>query len=308
MKFSSLIYPVLGVLAYAMIPHSCASGEHGVTERLHDSIESIVRQAPGEIGVAVITDTGDTITVNNEAKYPMMSVFKLHQAIALCRVADSLGISLDSIVDIRRESLNADTWSPMLKEHPDDEALHLTVADLVRYALMQSDNNASNYMFENLVSVSATDSVVASVSGRDGFRISYSEADMWADHSKAYDNYSSPLAVARLLGSLMLDSIVSAEHKRFLTKALSECKTGADRIAASFAGEDGVVVYHKTGSGFRSREGLLAAHNDAAFISMPDGRYYTLVVLTKDTPLTEAEASAVIARISATVRDALCHR
>ena len=34
------------------------------------------------IGVAVITSWGDTVVVNGERHYPLMSVFKFHQAVA----------------------------------------------------------------------------------------------------------------------------------------------------------------------------------------------------------------------------------
>lgn len=49
-----------------------------------DTISKIVAYYPGEIGVAVIINNTDTITVNNKSIYPMMSVFKVHQALAIC--------------------------------------------------------------------------------------------------------------------------------------------------------------------------------------------------------------------------------
>lgn len=270
---------------------------------LRDTLQAIINESPGEIGLALIAENGDTLTIGNYDRYPLMSVFKLHQAIALCRHAGETGMSIDSMVSIPRASLNPDTWSPMLKEHSEAE-LRLSLADLMRYTLMQSDNNASNYLFERILPVAATDSIIASIAGRDGFRLAYTEADMFADHSRAYANHSSPLAAARLLRLLITDSIVSPRHKAFLTKALSECKTGADRIVAPLAGESGVVVYHKTGSGFRSADGLLAAQNDVAHILLPDGRSYTLAILIKDTPQSADAASAVIARLSAALRPA----
>ena len=54
------------------------------TGMLTDTISKIVSGYPGEIGVAVIINNMDTVTVNNKSIYPMMSVFKLHQAIAVC--------------------------------------------------------------------------------------------------------------------------------------------------------------------------------------------------------------------------------
>lgn len=52
-----------------------------ITNILTDSISQIVSACPGEIGVAIIINNTDTVKVNNRSVYPMMSVFKLHQAI-----------------------------------------------------------------------------------------------------------------------------------------------------------------------------------------------------------------------------------
>lgn len=71
-------------------------------DRLADTLAAIVEEYPGEIGVAVITGEGDTVAVNDYNKYPMMSVFKLHQALAVCRDFDLRGISLDTAVTVRR--------------------------------------------------------------------------------------------------------------------------------------------------------------------------------------------------------------
>ena len=59
-----------------------------LTDVLADSISQIVSACPGEIGVALIINNTDTVMVNNKSIYPMMSVFKVHQALALCNDFD----------------------------------------------------------------------------------------------------------------------------------------------------------------------------------------------------------------------------
>ncbi|MDE6317072.1 MAG: class A beta-lactamase-related serine hydrolase, partial [Muribaculaceae bacterium] len=86
---------------------------------------------------------------------------------------------------------------------------------------------------------------------------------------------------------------------------LGECATGTDRIAAPLADIGGITIAHKTGSGYRNADGLLVAHNDVAFITLPDGTHYTLAVFVKDFDGTEVEASAAIARISKAVYSAI---
>lgn len=230
----------------------------------------------------------------------MMSVFKLHQALAVCHDLDRRGVSLDSVVTLRRDSLAPDTWSPMLKEHQEAE-IKLPVGQLLCYTLTSSDNNASNYMFHHLVDVRATDSLIATMIPRASFRIACSEDEMQADHGKAYFNYTSPLGAAMLINKVFTDSLVSREKQHHIKTSLAECVTGADRIVAPLLGRHGVSVAHKTGSGYVNERGELVAHNDVAYICLPNGVGYSLAVFVKDFKGSEAQASEPVARISGAV-------
>ena len=196
---SSILIICLIAISVRLTHRSASSAGH-VSDYMGmaDSITKIVDDYPGEIGVAVIINNTDTITVNNENIYPMMSVFKTHQALAVCDDLDNKGISLDSLMTIQRDELDANTWSPMLKEHHEN-VISLPVRDLLRYALSQSDNNASNLMFKKLVDVAATDCFIATIIPRSSFKIAYTEEEMSADHDKAYANSTSPLGAAILL-------------------------------------------------------------------------------------------------------------
>lgn len=274
------------------------------TAALRDSLQTIADSYPGEIGIAVLTDEGDTIAVNNENKYPLMSVFKLHQAISLCDMFAQCGTSLDTVLCVERAALNPDTWSPMLKDHS-GETISISVRDMLRYTLMQSDNNASNYLFAHMQPVAEVDSFIATVIPRRSFRLSVTEADMWDNHALCYENCSSPLGAAILINRLYTDSIIPRADRDFICTSLEECRTGLDRIVSPLRKIDGIHIGHKTGSGFRTPDGLLTAHNDVAFVRMPDGRHYALAVLVKDFRGDEAEAAKAIARISASVYSAV---
>ena len=170
---------------------------------LGDSLHAITEKYPGEIGIAILTDTGDTITTNNAGKYPLMSVFKLHQAISLCHLFEENDISLDSVVNINRDQLNPDTWSPMLKDYAQN-TLTISVRDLLRYTLMQSDNNASNYLFENIESVNDADKFIATLIPRDSFKLKVTEAQMWDNHALCYENDNGVLSAHNDVGFIEL--------------------------------------------------------------------------------------------------------
>lgn len=270
------------------------------TALLADSLSAIISEYDGEIGVALIVNGKDTVAVNNENIYPMMSVFKVHQALAICEDFDRKGISLDTLLTIHRDELDPNTWSPMLKEHT-DTVFTLSVKDLLHYTLSMSDNNASNLMFRELVGVAQSDSLIATLIPRESFQIAYTESEMSADHDKAYANSTSPLGAAELMKRLFTDSIVSETKQTFIQRTLEECITGRDRIKAGLPDNANIYIAHKTGSGYRNASGRLAAHNDVAFIILPDGPMYALAVFVKDFNGSEEQASEAITRISAAV-------
>lgn len=162
-------------------------------------------------------------------------------------------------------------------------------------------------MFERLVSVEETDSLITTVIPRSSFQITYTESEMSADHAKAYSNYTSPLGAAILMNRLFTDSLVSRDKQDFIKKTLGECETGKDRIVAPLLGKEGVTVAHKTGSGY-TENGILAAHNDVAYISLPNGTHYTLAIFVKDFKGDETQASKIAAKISAAVYSLLQDR
>lgn len=276
---------------------------HDYKTGLEKELTAIADSAKGDVGIALIYD-GDTLTVNNDAIYPMMSVFKLHQAVALCRMFEENGTSLDSVMTLRRSELDPDTWSPMLKDHTGDE-ISLPMRRLLEYTLIESDNNASNEMFVRLMSPAACDSVIAGIIPRGSFEIRFNEAEMQDDHSRAYSNRTSPLGAAILIDRLFTDTLVGKSYQGFIKSALMRCQTGPDKISAALSETEGLTIGHKTGSGYRDENGRLAASNDVAFVTLPDGRHYSLAVFVKDFDGTDAEAAAIIARISAAVIKAL---
>ena len=239
----------------------------------------------------------------DSANPPLTNVLtdSISQIVSACPgEIDKKGLSLDTLVKINRDKLDPKTWSPMLKDYS-GPVISLTVRDLLRYTLTQSDNNASNLMFKDMVNVAQTDSFIATLIPRSSFQIAYTEEEMSADHNKAYSNYTSPLGAAMLMNRLFTEGLIDDEKQSFIKNTLKECKTGVDRIAAPLLDKEGVVIAHKTGSGDVNENGVLAAHNDVAYICLPNNISYTLAVFVKDFKGNESQASQYVAHISAVV-------
>ncbi|MBD5370387.1 MAG: serine hydrolase [Bacteroides sp.] len=294
-------------LPVCFIAAGCASSGNGGSDSagglavLESSLRKIADNVPGEVGIALITDRGDTLLIDNEDKYPLMSVFKLHQAIALCKEYGMTRQSIDSVISVPRKNLNPDTWSPMLKDYPED-TIRISIRDMLVYTLTKSDNNASNYLFHNIQPVEEVDQYIATVVPRDGFSIAVTEEQMYTDHSLLYENHTSPLSATLLMDRLYADTVAAgAEYTDFIRETLRMCITGNDRIMAPLDSVPGITVGHKTGSGFRTPDGVLTAHNDVGYVMFPDGRHYTLAIFIKDFRGSESEASGIMAEISAAV-------
>ena len=269
------------------------------THALEQELKEAVRDRPGRIGVAVIIGGRDTVAVNNTPDYPLMSMFKLHEALAVCHTLDMQGVSLDSVLAIDRKSLNPDTWSPMLKDYGTED-FTATVGRLLEYILIDSDNNASNLLFDRIVSVDETDRFVRRFTSGD-FRLVHKESDMQEEHARSYDNRTSPLAYAELVNKVFTDSVVSRDKQEFVKRAMAACGTGTARIAAGLAGTAGVEFAHRNGSGYVNGRGEVIAVNDGGYVRLPSGECYSIAVFIKDWAGPQEEAEKAMAEISGIV-------
>lgn len=263
---------------------------------LREELYALTDTVAGTVGIAFVCD-GDTVTVNNEVRYPMMSVFKLHQALAVAETLRERGVRADSMVHIVAGEMDHDTWSPMLKEYGDGD-FDISVAELMRRAIVSSDNNASNLMFRHIVSPKKTGEIVTRMAWDTTFQILYSEDEMKARHTLSYLNYTSPLSAAVLIRRVFGEALTDSEMQDSIKQYLAVVTTGHDRLGAVTEGGDITLFAHKTGSGYRNDAGELMAHNDVGYFQLADGRSYSLAVFIRDFRGSEEEASRIIAGIS----------
>lgn len=272
--------------------------------RLRQELNELTEDAPCRTGIAVIFDNGDTLTVNNSSDYPLMSVFKLHEAVAAGRVLDEAGAGLGETVAIDSCELKTNTWSPMLKDYPAGD-LTLQAGTLLDYMLVYSDNNASNIVFDHIVSIAETDSIVRSLNICDDFYLRHTESEMQANNALAYENTGSPLSCASLIKALATDSLMSAGIQNAIACMTADCVSAPDRIRKGLVRLGGARIFNRTGSGYVNENGKIVAVNDVAYVTMPDGRGFALAVLIRDYAGKQADASALIARIAEKVSEYL---
>ena len=267
---------------------------------LEQRLREIVSGKDAEVGIAVIFNGKDTLTLNNDKHYPMMSVFKFHQALAVADHLAKSGKHLTDMIHVEPEDLQKDTYSPLRDKFPDGN-FDISIAELLQYTLQLSDNNACDILFKYIADVKETDSFIRSL-GPENFSISASEDDMHKDLNRCYDNWSTPLDAARLLEIFIAQDILQAEYADFIGEIMTECTTGQDRLVKPLLGTD-AVIGHKTGTGDRNAEGKLIGTNDIGFVFLPDGSHYSVAVFVKDSGETPEATAKIIADISQAVYD-----
>lgn len=263
--------------------------------RLETQLKQAIRDKKAEIGIAVIINGKDTVTVNNDIRYPLMSVFKFHQALALADYMGKQKQSLQTRLPIRKSDLKRDTYSPLRDKYPEG-GIQMSIADLLKYTLQQSDNNACDILFDYQGGPDAVNQYIHGL-GIEECSIIATEATMHEDLDLCYQNWTTPLAAAELLEVFLRKPLFDKEYKDFIYQTMVECRTGQDRLVAPLLDKK-VTVGHKTGTGDRNKKGQQIGCNDIGFVVLPDGRTYSIAVFVKDSEESNGVNSKIIADIS----------
>jgi len=267
---------------------------------LKSQIGSVIKCRKAKVGVCVINQQGDAVTVNNRIHYPMMSVMKFHEALALLNKMNAKKILLDTEILIRPSDLFPKTYSPMYQKYGNKKIFSLPIKDVLKYSISYSDNNACDILFRYI----GGPQVVCNYIHNLGFKnivIKVNEQNMYDNPQCVYKNWSTPLATAQVLRFFLLNKLFDDSYKDYLRKIMEDTTTGADKIKGLLP--KNIIVGHKTGSAERDESGLKAGDNDLGFVYLPNGKFYVIVVFVKDSKEDDKTNAQIIAQISKLVYD-----
>lgn len=273
-------------------------------EELKRDIDVITSDKGATVGVAVATDDCEILTLNRRTRFPLMSVFKFHIALAVLDKLDKSSTPLDSLVFIEKSKLLHDTYSPMIKEFPNQD-LTISVGDLIRYCVSHSDNNACDFLIGFVGGISRVEDYIRGLGVTD-FNLSFPERAMHDDIRKQYGNWSTPNSVIDLMQIFLTKPLFANQYKDFLVQAMTDSSTGKNKLKALLPPD--VVVGHKTGSSNRTSKGIQIVENDIAFIYLPNGKRYYISVFVKDSRESDNVNVEIIAQVSKVVYDFLCRK
>jgi beta-lactamase class A len=275
----------------------------GHAQSLETSLKQLLKNLDFPVGVAAVC--GDQVTVHqNNERYPLASVMKLPIALCTLQKMEGSGTSLDIQICIEKSRMIPGTYSP-LRDSVGISDANLTMRQAIAYCVQQSDNIVCDWLIDYCGGASAIQEYVARL-GLRPFRLRYDERGLHADIRHEFKNWSHPLTIARLLQKLDSGEILSNEHRTFLLDVMSGTTTGTDKIKAGLPA--GTPIAHKTGHSDRladgSNSGRKIADNDAAIITLPDGRHLYLVVFVKLSDLSDEDNASLIAKIAEIVYNA----
>lgn len=273
----------------------CACGEEpdGIFRR----IDRIVAGKRATVGVAVLYD-GQLITYRDEV-FPLMSVFKVPVAYAVLVRMEEEEIPLETMLHVEADRMQRDTYSPLAALYPDRD-FDISIADLLRFCISRSDNNACDLLIACAGGIGRVDSLVQAADVG-WLRLAATEAVMHADPALCHANSGTPSASVKLLDAVLNGGLLSDSHTAFLRHIMEETETGADKIRGGLPA--GIPVGHKTGSSDRLPDGTKIGDHDVAFFLLPDGRECLLAVFIGNSRESDRENARMIAAIARFVYD-----
>lgn len=272
-----------------------STGLQAQHDALRQSLRQVISGKAATVGVAVIFNGSELVTVNNMYRYPMMSTFKFHQALAVADYLNKHGETLDTEILVRKADLLPDTYSPLRDANPEGN-FTISIGDLLKYTLIESDNNAADILFRHIGGPKAVDRYIRDL-GIEDVSIVATEEEMHRSVDNQYLNWTTPSAAALTIETFLQNELCTKDQKLFIQHTMTEAKTGKDKLRAGLPKKN-VLLAHKTGSSDRNEWGIKIGDNDMGFVVLPDGRHYTIAVFIMNSRESDTGNAALIARIS----------
>lgn len=266
-----------------------------------EDLEKIAAQNRARVGVAILPEEEEAILLNNDERYPLMSVFKLHVAIAVLKKIENENLDLSEKIFVSEKDISKNTYSPLLKKYPNGN-FEISIGETIAYAISLSDNNACDILINFAGGIKKVESFIKSL-GIEDLELCETESSMHSDILNSYNNWASPLSVVNLLKKVYTESILSEAHLNFLKKVLADTSTGSDKLRAGLPSN--TRLEHKTGHSDRTKSGLQIADNDAGVFYLPNGKACYISVFVKDSHESDARNAKIIADIAKLTYDSL---
>lgn len=294
---------------------------------LQASLQSLADKArPAHFGIIVTDlDDGTTARVGDDRAYMLMSVFKAPVAAAVLHAVDAGMLHLDQKVHLTPADVVAGSAVPSIGARAAKGAIDVTVAELLSASVSQSDNTAVDALLKLL---GGGPRVTAYLDGKGvhGMRIDVGEREVGrvfdglaggalppahetaqAEDARRRRGYEAAIAMpqntttldgaATFLRKLQAGELLSPESTRYLV-SLMQAQVVPTRIRAGLPAGFSIADKTGTGSSYGKR---IAAWNDMAIVTAPNGKRAVVAAFLRDTTSTDEQRAAWFRELGALV-------
>ncbi len=282
------------------------------------------------VGVAVSdVDKGWVASVAGDAPFPQQSVSKLWVAITALDAIDNGHLKLDQSIVLGPQDRSV--FNQPIAYRIETAGYTTTVHDLLRRALIQSDNAANDKLMATVGGPAAILEVLrrkeiegitlaedekhlqAHIAGmtwtpalspfgafdqaRARLPHDVREAAMQAYLANPYDG-ATPIGMVSALAALKRGELLSKESTDVILATMAQATTGPRRLRGGLPKDWHIA--HKTGTG-QDYKGASIGINDVAVLTAPDGHAYTVAVLMRRTAKPVSERLEFMQAVSKTV-------
>lgn len=294
---------------------------------LQSALQKLADDArPGHFGIIVVElDTGATAKVNDDRSYMLMSAFKAPVAAAILHQVDEGKLKLDRKVHLTPADVVPGSAVPSVGTRIAKGAADVSVSELLTASVTQSDNTAVDALIKLLGGGQVVTDYLTS-KGVQGMRIDVTERAVGRVFEGLADGRTPPAhetpaqedarllrgyeaAIAMPQNTTTLDGAVTFLRKLQAGELLSPTSTRhlldlmqaqviPNRIRAGLPA--GFTIADKTGTG-ASNGKRIAAWNDMAIITAPNGKRALVGAFLRDTTSTDEQRAAWFKEIGALV-------
>ena len=267
------------------------AAQHPLRQRLAE----IVDGKKATVGLSIrILETGDTVSFNGGLRFPMQSVYKFHLALAVLDLVDRGKLSFNKKIFLKKGDLLPGTHSPLRDKYPSANVA-VSLDDLLRYTVGQSDNNGCDILFRLVGGTQYVNEYIKKLGMRD-VAIVATEEEMHRDSSIQFNNYSSPKSATALLLKFAEGKVLKRSSTEYLMDVMRKAISGPKKLKGLMPG--GTVVAHKTGYSGTDDKGLTYATNDIGIVTLPNENHMVISVFVSRSREPEAVNDRMIAELA----------
>ncbi|RUR85050.1 class A beta-lactamase [Chlorogloeopsis fritschii PCC 9212] len=197
--------------------------------KLYDRIEKISRAAQGRVGVAAtVLETGESVALNAEQRFPMQSVYKFPIGMAVLAQVDKGKLKLEQRVRVEKSDFVSERQHSPIRDN-NLQGVELSIAELLKYMVSESDGTACDVLLRLIGSPKVVTEYLREL-GVNDIVVANTDKEIGQDKSVQYRNWTTPEGAIALLRALHEGRGLSKSSQALLLRLMIETPTGLQRI------------------------------------------------------------------------------